>query len=405
MATSSLTFLCVSCYFKGSDFLIACKEQGNTVYLVTAKKLEHKPWPKEHIDEIFYVEDDDDQGWDMDKVIDGLAYFMRSNKIDRMVALDDFDVEKVTHLREHFRLPGMGQTTGRHFRDKLAMRVKAQESDVRVPAFSSLFNDAEVNQFADTVPAPWLIKPRSEASATGITKVHNKEELWNVINKLGDKRHRYLVERFAPGDVYHVDSISHNGEIVFTRVSQYLDTPMEVAHGGGIFRSHLVEFGSEDDLALRKLNDKVMKAFGMRDSASHSEFIKSKETGEFYFLETASRVGGAHIVEMVEAASGINLWKEWAKLETAVTKKEPYQVPQETHDYAGIIVSLSRFQHPDTSAFNDDEIWWKIDKEYHVGMVLKSKNRGRILELLDSYAKRIFNDFHASAPVPDKPSH
>ncbi|MGB0525139.1 MAG: ATP-grasp domain-containing protein [Flammeovirgaceae bacterium] len=405
MAERPLTFLCVSCYFKGADFLTACKELGNKVFLVTAKKLEHKPWPREHIDEIFYVEEDEDQAWNMDQVIDGLAYFMRANKVDRMVALDDFDVEKVTHLREHFRMPGMGQTTGRHFRDKLAMRVKAQESGIAVPAFCGLFNDAEINEFADTVPAPWLVKPRGEASATGITKVHNKEELWNVIHGLGDKRHNYLVERFAPGDVYHIDSISHNGKIVFTRVSKYLDTPMEVAHGGGIFRSHMVEFGGEDDKALQKLNTQVMKAFGMRDSASHSEFIKSKETGEFFFLETASRVGGAHIVEMVEAGSGVNLWKEWARLETMVTKGESYKAPKSTKDYAGIVVSLSRFQHPDMSGFNDEEIWWKMNEEYHVGMVLKSNSRTRILELLDDYAQRIFNDFHASAPVPDKPMH
>ena len=43
---------------------------------------------------------------------------MRSKKIDRIVALDDFDVEKGAYLREHFQISGMGQTTARHFRDK-----------------------------------------------------------------------------------------------------------------------------------------------------------------------------------------------------------------------------------------------------------------------------------------------
>ena len=38
-----LTFLCVSTFFKGNDFLRACKEQGNTVYLLTAKKIADKP--------------------------------------------------------------------------------------------------------------------------------------------------------------------------------------------------------------------------------------------------------------------------------------------------------------------------------------------------------------------------
>lgn len=99
--------------------------------------------------------------------------------------------------------------------------------------------------------------------------------------------------------VYHVDSLTYEGKVIFSRVSQYLDTPFEVAHGGGIFRSHTIEIGSPEDLALQKLNVDVMKAFGMQYSASHSEFIKCNEDGKYYFLETASRVGGANLAEMV----------------------------------------------------------------------------------------------------------
>jgi biotin carboxylase len=292
----------------------------------------------------------------------------------------------------------MGQTTGRFFRDKLAMRVKAADSGIPIPPFSPIFNDAEVNQYADSVEAPWVVKPRSEASATGIKKVHNKEELWNVINSLGDKRHQHLVEQFKPGDVYHVDSLSQNGKLEFCRVSKYMDTPMEVAHGGGIFRSTIVPFGSKEDKALQKLTAKVMTAFGMQFSASHTEFIKNRADGQFYFLETSSRVGGAHLAEMVEASSGINLWAEWAKLETAVANGENYQLPKIEKNYAGIIVSLAREKHPDNSSFNDPEIWWRMNKEYHIGLIVKSKSREDVIALLDNYAKRVAKDFHASAP-------
>ena len=109
--------------------------------------------------------------------------------------------------------------------------------------------------------------------------------------------------------------------------------------------------------------------------------------------------------EMVEASSGVNLWKEWAKLETAVAKGEKYTAPKATKKYSGIVISLSRFQHPDSSSFNAPEIWWRMEEEYHIGMILQSDNQARILELLDEYANRIFSDFHASAPVPNKPTH
>lgn len=399
-----LNFLCVSFYFKGEDFLRSCKEAGNTVYLLTKKSLEDKPWPRESIDEIFYLENDTNSPENFDHMTKGLAYLMRSKKIDRIVALDDFDVEKAAFLREQFRIPGMGQTTARYFRDKLAMRMKAQEAGILVPPFSALFHDETINQYIENVPAPWVVKPRAEASAIGIKKVHSKEALWQVLNDLGENRHQYLIEQFRPGAVYHADALTVDGKVKFCRVSKYMNTPFEVAHGGGIFRTHIVPFGSDDDKALQKLNTDVMRAFGMQFSASHTEFIKSEQDGKFYFLETSSRVGGAHIAELVTFSSGINLWAEWAKIETAMARKEKYKLPKVRNDYAGLLVSLSRFQHPDTSSFNDPEIVWRINKDYHIGMIVQSPEYDRVVQLMDDYAERVFRDFHASAQLGDKPS-
>lgn len=403
--SSPLTFLCITCYFKGEEFLRACKKEGNTVILVTDVKLKASPWPWECIDEVFYLEENAEGNWDLEHIIKGTAWLLQSRKIDRVVALDDFDVEKAAAVREEFRFPGMGQTTARHFRDKLAMRMKAHEAGIAVPPFSALFNDDEIREYVKKVSPPWVVKPRGEASATGIKKIHSEDELWAYIRHLGENRYHHLVEQFKPGDVYHADALTVNGKVVFCRVSQYLSPPFDVAHGGGIFRSHTVELGGADDKALQKMNAEVMKAFGMVFSASHTEFIKCKEDGKFYFLETSSRVGGAHLSDMVEKASGVNLWAEWARIETAVAKGTEYKVPAMEKNYAGILVSLAKQEWPDMSGFNDPEVAWKIRKEFHVGVIVKSKSRQRVLELLDEYAHRVKNEFHAAAPPPEKLSH
>jgi hypothetical protein len=383
----------------------ACKEQGNTVYLLTAKKLEDKPWVRDSIDDFFYVEENSQGTYEMHNVIAGLAHVMRDRPIDRIVALDDFDVEKAALLREHFRIPGMGQTTARYFRDKLAMRTKAVEAGIRVPGFIGLFNDQAINDFIATHPGPWMIKPRSEASATGIKKLHNEHDLWEAIHSLGDRRHEYLVEQFKPGHVYHVDSLTLNGRAIFSWNSQYIAPPFDVAHGGGIFRSVTVPFDSAEWHALETMAVDVLKAFGMKHSASHTEVIRCHDDGHYYFLETSSRVGGAHLSDMVEASSGINLWKEWARLETAVARGDDFKLPRVQRDYSGIIISLAREQWPDLSPFNASEVVWRMEEEYHVGCVVRSKSRERVLELLDSYAELIRNDYHASAPAPDKSTH
>ncbi len=403
MSSQPTTLLCISRYFKGADFMRYAKREGNRVFLLTSSKLKDHAWPWEAIDETFYLEEDEDGNWNHEHLLNGLAFKMRSLRFDRFVALDDFDVEKVAELREHFRIPGMGQTTARYFRDKLAMRMRAQEAGIPIPAFTPLFHDEQIRRFTAETPAPWMLKPRSNAAAIGMKKILSEEALWTQLEASGDERHGYLLERFAPGDVFHVDGLNVDGEVIFSRVSQYLNTPFEVAHGGGIFRSCTAPFDSEYDRALRRLNERVMKAFGMRYSATHTEFIRDKDSGEFYFLETSSRVGGANLADMVEAGSGINLWGEWARIETAMARHIPYQLPPARHDHAGIIVSLSRYEHPDLRVFDDPEVVWRMDKPWHVGLVLSSPDRDRILELLDAYAEIIHKDFHASLPAPDRP--
>jgi hypothetical protein len=404
-ASTGVSFLLISSYFKGGEFIKACKKLGNTVYFLTSAGLKNDPWPYDHIDETFYLPENEDKTWNLQDMVKGVAWMLRGRKVDRIVALDDFDVEKAALLREEFRIPGMGQTTARYFRDKLAMRIQADQAGIKVPAFTSLFNDETINSYLKNTEAPWLIKPRGEASATGIKKVQSADAFWQVINSLGERRHMFLAEQFRPGDVYHVDALSVNGELVFCKSSRYLNTPMEVAHGGGIFRSVSLPDDHTEAVLLHKHTAQVMKAFGMQFSASHTEFIKSRETGEFIFLETASRVGGAHLSDMVEAATGINLWAEWAAVETAKAQGKAYKLPRTTDYFAGIIVSLARQEWPDMSPFNAPEVCWRMKKPFHVGMILRSNNEKKLQSVMDEYTEIIAAHYNASAPVPDRPTH
>lgn len=399
--SAPLTFLCISCEYKGVDFLKYCKAEGNRVFLVTGDDERNQNWPVDILDDIFYIKADTHCIWNEQDLMAGMAHFMRHQKIDRVIALDDFDVERTALLREEFRIPGMGQTTARYFRDKLAMRMKAREAGIPVPPFTPLINDGDIKAYLDSHEPPFVLKPRAEASATGIKKFTDRDQLWSTLESLGPKRHRYLIEQFKPGDVYHVDAISSHGKVVFSRASKYMSTPFEVAHGGGVFRSHMVEHHGEEDIALRELNARVLRSFGMQHSASHSEYIFAKEEQQWYFLETSSRVGGANLAEMVEMGSGINLWGEWARLESATAKGEVYQLPQTRRDYAGIIMSLSKYEQADYRLFSDPEVVWTTDKPYHVGLIVRSDEHARVVELLEKYAEIIGREYTATAPPKD----
>jgi hypothetical protein len=84
--------------------------------------------------------------------------------------------------------------------------------------------------------------------------------------------------------------------------------------------------------------------------------------------------------------------------------KSAYQLPAIRRDYAGIIVSLARQENPDTSAYHDPEIIYRVSKYHHAGLIVKSAKAERVEELLAAYGPRFANDFLATQPVPAKPS-
>jgi biotin carboxylase len=395
----SLTFLCITTYEKGQEFMCECKRHGCRVLLLTAEKLRDADWPRESLDETFYIPAE----LPLDDIVKAVTHLARNQKIDRVVALDEFDMETAATLREHLRIPGMGLTTMRYFRDKLAMRMKALHRGVRVPDFVPVVNHDDIRYYMEHVPGPWVLKPRQEASAIGIKKIHSPEELWPVLEQLGDKQSSFLLEKFVPGEVYHVDSVVSENEVMFANVSKYGKPPMKVAQSGGVFTSFTVPRGGAEDAALRQINLDLIAALGLVRGVSHAEFIQAQADGEFYFLECAARVGGAYINEMVEAATGINLWREWARIEVA-GEDGTYKLPPTRAEYAGVILSLARQEEPDTSAYNDPEVHLRIKKHHHAGLILRSKDQRRVQSLLEGYAARFAEEFMAVQPQKEKPT-
>jgi biotin carboxylase len=395
------TVLCLASYFKGNLFMEECHRQGCHVILITEQKLSDEAWARDAIDE-FYLMPDVAQQPDITHAVSFLA---RARAIDCIVALDDYDVETAAALREHMRLPGLGISAAKLFRDKLAMRVRAHQANIRVPNFVQVLNHAQVADFMARVSPPWVLKPRGEAGSMGIKKVNHADEVWAHVETLGDRQSFFLLEQFVAGNVYHVDSIVWEGEIVFAQAHGYGLPPMNVYQGGGVFVTSTLPYGSAEQQALLAINQSVIGALGMQHGVTHAEFIRSHADGQFYFLEIAARVGGAGVDMVVEHASGVNPWIEWAKLEAAQVRGEPYTLPAPRQEYAGLMVSLSRQEWPDSSDFADPEIVWRMHKRHHVGFVVQSPEHSRVQELVASYIPRIAAEFTAvEAPLEKPPS-
>lgn len=389
--------------FKGNEFIEEAQKAGWHVTLVTREDLHDKAWTWTNLNEIVYVDKEARE----EEYLQAVVKLAAKQPIHHVVGMDEFDVLPAARAREYLQIfKGLSRSHALRFRDKLTMRNIASSNDIDCPEFIGVFNPKDINDYLERVPAPWIVKPRTEVSAFGIRKCETVEEVWNVLTDLDsrntwrDHPSKYQIERFIEGNVYHVDSVIEKGRVVAVGVNEYGTTPFNVARGG-VFTSSTMDYRSKDRKELERLNKKLLKAFKHEHGVSHAEFLKSNEDGKFYLVEVAARVGGAYIANVHEHACGFNLWREWGKLETA-TEKNPYKKPKTHKQYAGIALALANQDNPDTSHYTDEEIIYRVDKPKHVGLIFHSKKKDKLDELLSSYSERITNDFLEIAPVKER---
>jgi biotin carboxylase len=400
MAGEIERILCISSYEKGQDFLRTCAELGVKPTLLTVDKLRHADWPREALEELTTMP----EYMSAEQILNTVSWIARGRRFDRVVALDEFDLEMAAQIREHMRLPGMGVTTTAFYRDKLAMRMRARDQGFRVPEFCRVLNYDDLRAYMAKVPAPWLLKPRTSASALGIRKIHDPEQLWRALDELGDRQSHFVLERFVPGEIFHVDSIISESKVVFSAVHKYGRPPMQVMHEGGVFTTRTLDRAGSDWKALTAFNADLAPGLGLKRGVTHAEYIKAHADGQYYFLEIAARVGGAFIVDLVQASTGVNLWREWARIEVANLRGETYVLPEAYEEYAGSVLCLSHTAEPDISAFNAPEIVYRMKKHHHAGLIVRSQDPVRVEKLLEDYSGQFAQMFLASMPPPERPT-
>ncbi len=384
MADPIERILCIASEEKGQEFLRQCAEMGVRPNLLTLERLRDADWPREVLEELVTMP----PGLNREQILNTVSWMARSKNYDRVVALDEYDLETAAQLREHMRIPGMGTTTAGCYRDKLAMRVIARAFGYLTPEFCRVLNYDELRDFTRRVRTPWLLRPRGEASALGIRRIDDAEQLWQVLEDLGDLQSHHILEEFVAGELFHVDSIVSEREVKFSIVHQYGRPPMNLMHGGGIFATQTVDRASVDWKELTAMNRGIAPMLGMVRGLTHAEFVRSHADGRYYFLEVAANISNSLIPDVVMAASGINLMREWARLEVADLRGQPYVLPDVFESYAGLVQCISPSGEPNTDGFVDAEVSARIKKPHQAGLIVRSDRPQRVRQLLDEYSQR-----------------
>lgn len=381
-------FLCLASYEKGHDFLRQCAEMRVKPTLLTLDKNRDAGWPHEALEDLATMP----PGLNREQILNTVSWMARGRRFDRVIALHEFDLEVAAQIREHMRVPGMGTTTAGCYRDKLAQRVIARAFGYPVPEFCRVLNYDELRDYLVRVPAPWLLKPRVDASAVEIRRIEAPEQLWRTLDDLGDAQSHYILEQFVPGDIFHVDSIVSECEVKFSVVHRSGRHPAQMPQDG-VLTTRIVDRNSQDWKQLTAMNRALAPSLGMVRGVTHAEYLRAHADGRYYFLEIGARVGGAFMDELVETATGVNLWREWARLEVEDFRHTSYLVPDSFEGYAGSVLCLTQSAEPDLGMFNDPAIVTRIRKGHQAGLIVRAATPDRVEQLLDEYSAQFERQF------------
>jgi hypothetical protein len=377
MANGVERFLCLASSENGQEFLREAASAGVRVTLLTLDRLRDGNWPREALEELATMP----SGLSREQILNTVCWMARTHCYDRVMALDEADLELVSHLREHLRVPGMGITTAGYYRDRLGMRISARESGFPVSAFCRVLDYDELRHFMETVAPPWQLRPRSSGTA-GARRIQDAEQLWRALDDLGDQQSHFLLEAETEGELYSVDSILSDREVLFSVVYQPTWETLEGRSEATVYTAVTMERSSRAWLELTALNAGLAPSLGMVRGVTHAEFLRSKADGRFYFQQIEAPIVGGFGVELVEAATGVNPWREWARLEVAHLRGQSYVLPELYELDAGLVLCRTEGADVDLSGFQAAEIVGRLKREHRAGFLVRSASAKRVRELL-----------------------
>ncbi|MDR3725076.1 MAG: ATPase [Terracidiphilus sp.] len=317
--------------------------------LLTLDSLRDSGWPREALEDLATMP----VGLNREQMQNTVTWMARGRQFNRIVALDAGQLETAADLREHMRIPGMGITTAGYYRDRLAMRISARESGFAEPEFCRVLNYDELREFMGRVPAPWVLMPRTAGPGKEQHRIDDPEELWHVLEELGDRQSHYLLEEAVEGERFTVESIVNERRVIFSVVHHHRGW----AGRADASATETVDRASRDWTELIALNGGLAPSLGMVRGITQASFVRSPADGRYLFEGIEATAGGEGADRLTEAATNLNLWREWARLEIAHLRGQDY-VPNEWFEHYAMSLRLpAGLLPPEVPELQGVEIW------------------------------------------------
>lgn len=195
-------------------------------------------------------------------------------------------------------------------RDKFLMRKLLSKAGIDDTPFTTASTIKDIDSFTDLHEFPIIIKPKNGWGSKGVSIIRNKKEIEPAIEWFSKSypNEEFYVEKYLIGQEYSVEAFSEDGKhkvICITKQFNNNDHMIEVGH------VIPAELGEKETIAIEDLVYKVLNLLNVKKGASHTEIILTEDGPRI--IETHVRLAGDLIPDMIQIASGIDLYDIWAR--------------------------------------------------------------------------------------------
>ena len=221
-----------------------------------------------------------------------------------LVHLIEDDVLRASRLRDAHGLPGLREAEALPFRDKYAMKQRVSAAGIRCPGFVVPDGSVDPAGLGERFGWPLVAKPRLGSGSAGVTVVRDAGALKARLAEMDPDD--VMVEEYVPGAVFHIDGLMHEGRILASVASRYVNDCLAF-HDARPLGSAQLDPDHPEAVELDAFAAAVVAALPSVDfSPFHLEVFRREGDGEPVFCEIACRVGGAHVMECTTYALGVN---------------------------------------------------------------------------------------------------
>jgi biotin carboxylase len=257
--------------------------------------------------------------FDDDSVLEAARFLagLRGVKPKAVVALNENVLLSAAVVREQLGIEGDRHEDVWPFIDKVAMKERLAARGIRVPRFAPYSAVAARELLAEH--GRIVAKPRASAGARDVAFIEDAKDLSDFEVEQRDRLGEFEVEEHIDGQIYHVDSVVRDAQVVAASVARYLD-PTTCFRTYRTFRDIDLPDGELSE-SLTRFNREVIACFPGFSGVAHHEIFQTDHGP--VFCEIAGRWGGGGVRAAFRRRTGIDIVQAMLYAQTGLEMPEP----------------------------------------------------------------------------------